>query len=1009
MKFTGERFIPTKDLMDDEIGYEHLHRYYTITELVKNKAVLDIACGEGYGSVIIAAHATKVVGVDIDEETVKYAIEQYASKYNNVEFQSGSATSIPLDDKLFDVVVSFETIEHLSEKDQQLFMLEIKRVLRPDGVLIMSTPNKKIYSEQFSHTNSFHLHEFEKEEFHAFIKQHFVNISFFDQGYEVVSIISNASAENAGNIHVVNWENNNKGLARKYIVAIASNASLPDSFNSVASVVSHVNKDYLALMERLVSMNKEIEELGNWGKSLDVQLLKLQKESTQLRNDSDRKITYLKQQLDISRQEYQAIATSKKWRFITMFSGMKKKYFSHNSPVSIKINSFINRFKKNKRNKLQIKKNDLTDYTQILILPIFDHPVVSIVIPAYNGWKMNYKCIKSIIDNTQSVAYEIILADDCSTDETKDITSRIKNIVHVRNEKNLGFLGNCNNAAKSAKGDFILFLNNDTEVTDNWLLPLVTLIKSDDTIGMVGSKLIYPDGRLQEAGGIVWNDASAWNYGNGQDPRAPEFNYVKEVDYISGAAIMIRKSVWLKAGGFDERYAPAYYEDTDFAFQVREQGYKVMYQPLSEVIHYEGYSNGTDKDISDPQSIKSFQTINHKKFSDKWKELLLQENLPNAQNVFNARDKTIGKKTILVVDHYVPQFDKDAGSRATFQYLEVLVSLGLNVKFIGDNFFKDEPYTTALQQLGIEVLYGPWYKKHWKDWLKDNADNIDFVILSRPHISEDYIDFVKENTNAKVLYIGHDLHFLREERQSQIENNQKLQASSAKWKEREMSLFSKSDIILTFSDVEQKIISALDPVYRVETMLLNNFKVPAVPINDFSSRKDFLFIGGFNHKPNADAVLWFCKEVFPIVQKQIPSVKFIIAGSFPPEEITALQNDSINVKGFVTEQELSNLYNSVKMAVIPLRYGAGVKGKTVEALYKGLPIISTNIGIEGMPGDQNFLQGFDEPDAFAAQIILLYTSENLLRNMSIDGVNYINQYFTHIAAANKMKSLLELK
>jgi len=997
MKFTGERFIPTKDLMDDEIGYEHLHRYYTITELVKNKAVLDIACGEGYGSVIIATHATRVVGVDIDEETVKYATEQYVGKYSNLQFQSGSATSIPLGDKLFDVVVSFETIEHLSENDQQLFMLEIKRVLRPDGVLIMSTPNKKVYSEQFFHTNSFHLHEFEKEEFHAFIKEHFVNISFFDQGYEVVSIISNASAENTGNIHVVNWENNNKALARKYIIVIASNVSLPDSFNSVASIVSHVNKDYLALMERLITMNKEIEELGKWGKSLD-------KES----KNSDRKITYLKQQLEISNQQYQAIVTSKKWRFINMFSGMKKKYFSHDSPISISINSFIDKFKKSKRNKRKVKKNDPVDYTQILTMPIFDTPAVSIVIPAYNEWKMNYRCIKSIIDNTWNVAYEVILADDCSADETRDITSRIKNIVHVRNEKNLGFLGNCNNAAKSAKGDFILFLNNDTEVTDNWLLPLVTLIKSDDTIGMVGSKLIYPDGRLQEAGGIVWNDASAWNYGNGQDPEAPEFNYVKEVDYISGAAIMIRKNIWLKAGGFDERYNPAYYEDTDFAFQVREQGYKVMYQPLSEVIHYEGYSNGTDKDISNPQSIKSFQTINHKKFSDKWKELLLQENLPNAQNVFSARDKTIGKKTILVVDHYVPQFDKDAGSRATFQYLEVLVSLGLNVKFIGDNFFKEEPYTTALQQLGIEVLYGPWYKKHWKDWIKTNAENIDFVILSRPHISEDYIDFIKENTNAKILYIGHDLHFLREERQSQIENNQKLQVSSAKWKEREMSLFSKSDIILTFSDVEQKIISALDPLYRVETMLLNNFKVPAVPINDFSSRKDFLFIGGFNHKPNADAVLWFCKEVFPIVQQQIPSVKFIIAGSFPPEEVTALQSDSISVKGFVTEEELSDLYNLVKMAVIPLRYGAGVKGKTVEALYNGLPIVSTNIGIEGMPGDQNFLQGFDEPRAFAIQIISLYLNENLLRNASAEGVNYINQYFTHAAAANKIKELLGL-
>jgi len=1006
MKFTGERFIPTKDLIDDEIGYEHLHRYYTIEALIKNKSVLDIACGEGYGSSIIAHHATNVVGVDIDQEAIQNAIEQYTDKYPNIQFKTGSATSIPLGDQLFDVVVSFETIEHLSEEDQQRFMVEIKRVLRPDGMVIMSTPNKKIYSEQFSHTNSFHLHEFEKEEFKDFIKGHFVNVSFFDQGYEVVSIISNTSAENAGHIQVTNLGNENatKELARKYIIAIASNAQLPASLNIVASVVSHVNKDYLALMERLVIMNKEIEELGTWGKSLDVQLL----QATRSQQDADRKINYLKQQLEIANEQYKAIVTSKKWRFITMFSGMKKKYFSHDSPISIKINSFVNKFKKSKQNKFKARKQSTIDYTQTLTLPAFDKPEVTIIIPAYNAWQMNYACIKSIIDHTQHVAYEVILADDCSTDRTNDSVTRIKNLVHIRNEKNLGFLGNCNNAAKSAQGDFILFLNNDTEVTADWLSPLVTLIKSDATIGMVGSKLIYPDGRLQEAGGIVWNDASAWNYGNGQDPEAPEFNYVKEVDYISGAAIMIRKSIWLKAGGFDERYTPAYYEDTDLAFQVRALGYKVMYQPLSEVIHYEGYSNGTDKDISNPQSIKSFQAINHQKFAEKWHDVLLEKHLPNAQNVYSARDKTLHKKTILVVDHYGPHFDKDAGSKATFQYLEVLLTLGLNVKFIGDNFYKHEPYSTMLQQMGIEVLYGNWYQNNWESWIKDNAENIDFVILSRPHISLKYIDFVKENTNATVLYIGHDLHYLREERQYEIEKNSKLLKSAAKWKETEMSIFFKSDIILTFSNVEQHIISALDPVYRVETMLLNNFKAPAVPIRDFSKRKDFLFIGGFSHRPNVDAVVWFCKEVFPLVQEQLPSVKFIIAGSFPPEEIINLQSDSIDIKGFVTEQELTELYGSIKMAVIPLRYGAGVKGKTVEALYNGLPIVSTGIGIEGMPGDHSFLQAFDEPQAFATQLTSLYTNEMALQQASVDGVNYINQNFTHTAAANKMRQMLGL-
>ena len=230
------------------------------------------------------------------------------------------------------------------------------------------------------------------------------------------------------------------------------------------------------------------------------------------------------------------------------------------------------------------------------------------------------------------------------------------------------FYFNCNNAAKHAKGKYILFLNNDTQVQDNWLSPLIELIESDDKIGMVGSKLIYPDGMLQEAGGILWKDGSAWNYGNRKNPSDPEYNYVKEADYISGAAIMIRRKLWNKIGGFDKDFAPAYYEDTDLAFEVRKHGYKVMYQPLSMVVHFEGVSNGTD--IENGQ--KQYQQVNCQKFYDKWKNVLESEHEPNGINVFLAKDRSIRKKHILVVDHYVPHHDQDAGGKCTYMYLKLL-------------------------------------------------------------------------------------------------------------------------------------------------------------------------------------------------------------------------------------------------------------------------------------------------------------------------------------------------
>ena len=1080
MKFTGERFLPLTNLMEDEIGYEHLHRYYAAANLVKNKRVLDIACGEGYGSEILADFAAEVSGVDIDEESIKLAIDKYTLKNKNLHFTCGTASEIPFSNEVFDVVISFETIEHLDENAQELFLKEIKRVLIPGGILIMSTPDKTIYTDRYKSENKFHLHEFYKVEYIDFIKKYFKNASFFEQGYEIVSIISNADNTYNQSINICNLNHENSIIERKYVIAIASDNVLSNEVSLFSSIIPKVDKDFLTLTDRLVSMNKEIENLGEWGHKLDKNLIEEQTKSNfniitnenkyknleesfknlqeqsainiaenlQVLNEHkaksleeiqiysqkliekelvienlNKKIHELYEDSNVTKERLKEIYNSDGWSLLSKYYTLKGKILPENSGRYKKLKKIFSLIgaKKIANNNIQLVTvlKDVSIFSpeiyaitlKNLVLPFYDYPTVSIIIPAYNAWEMNHQCIQSIIENTQGVAYEVLLADDRSIDDTKNCTEFIENLIHIRNEINLGFLNNCNNAAKYAKGKHILFLNNDTQVNPNWLAPLVSLIESDEHIGMVGSKLIYPDGRLQEAGGIIWNDASGWNYGHKQDPTLPEFNYVKEVDYISGASILIKKDLWIKAGGFDERYSPAYFEDTDFAFTIRSMGYKVLYQPLSEVIHFEGYSHGTEIIVDcNNKNIKSYQEINKQKFYDKWQNILIKEHLPNAQNVFNARDKSINKKTILIIDHYVPHHDKDAGSKTTFQYIKLFTLLGLNVKFIGDNYFKHEPYTTELQQMGVEVLYGNWYSENWQLWVKQNFQSIEYVYLNRPHISVKYIDFIKEFTHAEILYYGHDLHFLREEMQYKVEKDPKLLISAAKWKIIESSLFKKSDVILTPSAIEAEIIQALDPNFNVETILMNFFSNLAIPITNFSDRNNVLFVGGFNHIPNVDAVKWFCNEVWPIVIKKIPEVKFIIVGSNPPEFIKELQCSNIEVRGYVSETELKTCYQEAKIAVIPLRYGAGVKGKTVEAMYNGLPIVSTSFGIEGMPGNiKDIIHEKEDAIEFAEEIIRLYTDIDLLTNLSLKQTDYTNNFFTQKAAEIKMREILNLK
>ncbi len=638
-----------------------------------------------------------------------------------------------------------------------------------------------------------------------------------------------------------------------------------------------------------------------------------------------------------------------------------------------------------------------------IVFDIVDNPTVSIVIPVYNQFSYTYKCLRSIKENSGDVSYEIILGDDCSTDNTQKINRIVENITVIRNEKNLRFLLNCNNAAASARGKYILFLNNDTQVKEGWLKALLDTFEAHNDAGMVGSKLIYPDGRLQEAGGIIWKDASAWNYGHGQDPEASEFNYVKEADYISGAAIMINTDLWKKIGGFDTRFVPAYCEDSDLAFEVRKQGYKVYYQPKSVVIHFEGVSNGTDVSTG----LKSYQISNSKKFAEKWKKELEDKHSNNGENVFVARDRSVDKKCILFIDHYVPQYDKDAGSRTVFAYLKMFVQKGYNVKFIGDNFYRDEPYTTTLQQMGIEVLYGPYYAQNWQTWIKNNAEYMDYIFMNRPHISVKYVDFVKKVTKAKIIYYGHDLHYLRLEREYDLTGEVKTIEQSKVFYNQEYDLMRKSDVVYYPSEVEVNEIKKQDDTVNAHVLTPYIFTdVQEEPFN-YVQRKNLLFVGGFTHGPNVDAVVWFCNEILPKIKKIIPDIVFGIVGSNAPESIKKLDGKNIKVYGFVSDEKLHELYKSSMIAVIPLRYGAGIKGKVVEAMSQGVPIVTTTCGAEGIVNSENILCIEDDPDKMAQIICDLYKNQDKLETISKASYKYIKNYYSEDVAWNGIKKEFE--
>ena len=633
-----------------------------------------------------------------------------------------------------------------------------------------------------------------------------------------------------------------------------------------------------------------------------------------------------------------------------------------------------------------------------------ENPKVSIIIPVYNQIHYTYACLVSILQYTKDVSYEVVIADDVSTDATEHLANYAEGLVICRNSVNQGFLRNCNNAAKQAKGEYLMFLNNDTQVTEGWLSSLVDLLERDPSIGMAGSKLVYPDGRLQEAGGIIWSDGSGWNYGRLDNPDKPEYNYVKDVDYISGAAILLSNRLWKQIGGFDTRFAPAYCEDSDLAFEVRRAGYRVVYQPRSRVIHFEGVSNGTDVEGS---GLKRYQVANSKKLKEKWAaEFAAQCENDGNPDPFRARERSMGKKIILVVDHYVPTYDKDAGSKTTFQYLKMFLKKGYVVKFLGDNFMNEEPYTSTLEQMGIEVLYGPEYQVGIWDWLRDHGDDIAVAYLNRPHIATKYVDYILDNTDIKVIYYGHDLHFLREMREYQITGDVKIREDAEYWKSIELTLMSKAAVSYYPSYIERDAIHEIDPTIHVKDItayVYEEFK-DHIP-EDFAKREGLLFVGGFGHPPNADAVLWFAKEVYPLIssrmqQQGLETPEFWVVGSKVPDEIKALEQpgSGIVIKGFVSEEELDRLYAACKLVVVPLRYGAGVKGKVVEAIYNGAPIVTTSVGAEGIPQVEDVLVVEDGAEHFAEAVVKLYQDDDACRQLCRKTQSYIRDHFSIDAA-----------
>src|SRR5437667_820758 len=634
--------------------------------------------------------------------------------------------------------------------------------------------------------------------------------------------------------------------------------------------------------------------------------------------------------------------------------------------------------------------------TRPIEFPVHEQVEISIVVPVFNQFRFTQACLAALQEHQGTERFEVIVVDDCSTDKTAEALPRIPGAVYVRNETNSGFIASCNRGGEKARGQYLVFLNNDTLVRAGWLKALMDTFVEDTYAGIVGSKLIYPDGRLQEAGGVIWRDASGWNYGKFDDPAKPEYNYLREVDYCSAAALMIPKSLFQSVGGFDPRYAPAYYEDTDLAFKVRQAGYKVLYQPLSEVVHYEGTTGGTDITTG----TKKYQDINRSTFAKAWAAKLVTK--PANGDAEFLRQAPAGRKNILVIDHYVPSPDRDSGSLRMFQVLKLLRQLGHRVTFIPDNLANVLLYTRKLQKRGIEVVYHP-YVRNVRDYLISHGSDFDIVVLSRCDFAHKHIADVRRHApRSRIIFDTVDLHSLRAHREAQISVDPEAREKARQKEEMEYDLIRQADETWVTSSVEQKLLQEKWPEKSIQ-LVSNIVDIPGSS-TPFELRRDFLFIGGFQHTPNTDAVLFFLKKIYPIVNARLGEAKFYIIGDKAPPEVVALADENIVITGL--QRDVRPFFESVRLSIAPLRFGAGVKGKINQSMAWGVPVVATSVAVEGMEltfGEDVLVA--DEPEEFARAIVTLYESPELWNRLSQNGIAKTRSLYSTEVARERLERL----
>jgi GT2 family glycosyltransferase len=617
-----------------------------------------------------------------------------------------------------------------------------------------------------------------------------------------------------------------------------------------------------------------------------------------------------------------------------------------------------------------------------LALPPVKNPDISVILVLFNRAELTFACLRSLSEDT-AVSLETIIVDNASQDETLQLLDRLQNARIIRNPENRNFLLAANQAAREAKGKYLLILNNDAQVLPGTLRSALKTIQGAPDIGAVGGRVILLDGTLQEAGSIMWRDGSCLGYGRGDNPVAPMYMFRRDVDYCSGAFLLTPRHVWEKLNGFDEQFKPLYYEETDYCARLWERGLRVVYDPYSVLVHYEFGSSTSTTSATDLQ--REHQQI----FVSRHAALLESHYAPGVNSILPARMKPRGERRILFIDDRVPHAWLGSGFPRARAILLALLKENCFVTFYPFSVF-EEAWTSVYSDMPAEVEfmmgYGPALLEAF---LRIRFSYYDTIFISRPHnmkILKSVIDAHKDWFQAiDIIYDAEAIFVTREVTFRELSGAPLSASESDALFQEEVELASAADRVIAVSASDGDTFRR----HGMKAVQIVGHCVDCDPTpRTFSDRSGFLFVGAIHEEasPNGDSVIWFLEEILPKIRTALGDVPVILAGVNKSERIKQLATQGVTIAGHVAD--LTGFYDAARVFIAPTRYAAGIPHKVHEAAARGLPIVATPLLASQLGwADQDPFLVAGTAEAFASNCIQLYTDSALWTKLRTSGLN----------------------